>query len=269
MIYLVDVGVLAERDENVALLLIHNPQLRNALSKEILSQLRTALLELSQDEEIGAVIIGSAIEGVFASGGNIRELRTLAGSTGGLHFAESVQAVFKMVEDFPRPVVAVINGYCLGAGAELAMAADIRIAADTALLSSPQVGLGITPGLGGGQRLIRLCGPGHAKRLILTGDLVTAQDALRLGLVELVVPASELWDVAKRIAKKLANKPRVVVTLAKKAVNFSSQADLGSGCALEAAQFGLACATAMSRHLSGGAMSRHLSGGAWNGNECD
>lgn len=243
-------GILCEREENLALLLIHNPRLRNALSKELLSQLRTNLLELRQDDGVGALIIGSAIEGFFASGGNIRELQALAGSTGGLDFADSAQRVFKMVEDFPRPVLAVINGYCLGAGAELAMAADIRIAADIALLSSPQVGLGITPGLGGGQRLIRLCGPGGAKRLILTGDLVTAQDALRLRLVEFVVPASELWDVAKAMAKRLASKPTSALALAKEAVNFSSQANLESGCAYEAARFGLACSTAT---LLGGA----------------
>jgi enoyl-CoA hydratase len=244
VILLTSPAILCEREDDLAFLLIHNPRLRNALSKELLSQLGTALLELSQDDAIGALIIGSAIEGVFASGGNIRELQALAGSTGGLHFADSAQRVFKMVEDFPRPVLAVINGYCLGAGVELAMAADLRIAADIALLSSPQVGLGITPGLGGGQRLIRLCGPGCAKRLILTGDLVTAQDALRLGLVEFVVPASELWGVAKAMAKRLSSKPRSALALAKEAVNFSSQANLESGCAYEAARFGLACSTA-------------------------
>ena len=249
-------SILRKREENLALLLIDNPRLRNALSKDILSQLRTALLELSQDHEIGALIIGSAIDGVFASGGNIRELQALAGSTGGLRFADSVQGVFKAVEDFPSPVLAAINGYCLGAGAELAMATDIRIAADTAILSSPQVGLGITPGLGGGQRQIRLCGPGHAKRLILTGDLIDAQNALRLGLVELVVPASELWVVARRVANGLAKKPRVAVTLAKQALNYSSQANLDSGCAHEATLFGLACST------------MHRLGGAWNGGEC-
>ena len=242
-----DVSVIAERDGNLVLLLIHNPRLRNALSAEILTQLRAALLELRQDEEVGAVIIGSAVEGIFASGGNIRELHALSGSTDGLHFAELAQAAFKTVESFPRPVLAVINGYCLGAGAELAKAADIRIAADTAIFSSPQVGLGITPGLGGGQRLIRLCGTGHAKRLILTGERIGARDAWHLGLVEWIVPASELWDLAKAMARKLANKPRTALTLAKKALNYSSQANLKVGCAYEAAQFGQTCSTALWR----------------------
>ncbi len=252
MIVLAESGILTKRDESLALLLINNPRLRNALSTLILAQLRSVLLEWTHDDGIGAVIIGSAIEGAFASGGNIKELRALAGSSGGYDFAQWVQAVFKMVEDFPRPVLAAINGYCLGAGAELAMAADIRIAADSALLSSPQVGLGITPGLGGGQRLIRLCGTGHAKRLILTGDLITAQEALRLGVVEMVVPAPELWDVSKAIARKLASKPRAAMTLAKRMINHSSQANLQSGCAYEAAQFGLVCPlTGRSRHPLG------------------
>jgi enoyl-CoA hydratase len=257
---LADVGIIAHREENLALLLIHNPRLRNALSQEILSQLRAALLKLRQDDRVRALIIGSDVDGAFASGGNIRELQALAGSTGGLRYAESLQSVFRLMEDFPRPVLAAINGYCLGAGAELAMAADMRVAADTALLASPQVGLGITPGLGGGQRLIRLIGPGHAKRLILTAELISAKEALRLGLVELVVPLSELWDVARATARRLANKPRAAVILAKKALNYSSQANLQSGCAYEATQFGLAC---------WGAKSRHSSGRVRDGGECD
>jgi len=241
VILLASPGVLRERDGNLALLRIYNPRLRNALSQEVLSEVRTALLELGQDEGIGALIIGSAIEGVFASGGNIRELRAISGPTAGLRFAETAQAVFKLIEDFPRPVVIAINGYALGAAAELAVAADIRVAADTASLSFPQVGLGITPGLGGGQRLIQLVGPGHAKRMILTGDLISAQEALRLGLVELVVPLSDLWSVAERMARRLANKPRAAMILAKRALNLYSQANLESGCAYEATQFGLAC----------------------------
>ena len=244
MTRLPEVGVLRERDGDLALLLIHNPRLRNALSDKVLSQLKEALVELGQDEQVGALMIGSDVEGVFASGGNIRELQAISSCLAGLRFADSVQEVFKLVEDFPRPVLVVVNGYCLGAGAELAMAADIRVVADTASFSFPQAGLGIPPGLGGGQRLVRLCGAGCAKRVILAGDLITAQEALRLGLVELVVPASELWGEAKRVARKLASKPRDAVMLAKRALNASSQTDLESGCAYEAAQFGLACSMA-------------------------
>lgn len=244
-----DAKIITERDGDLVLLLIHNPRLRNALSEEIVSQLSDVLLKLSQDDTVGALIISSAVEGIFVSGGNIRELHALAGSTGGLHFAQSMQAVFKMVEDFPRPVLAVITGYCLGAGTELAMAADIRIAADTAVFASPQVRLGITPGLGGGQRTIRLCGTAHAKRLILTGEQITAGEALRLGLVERVVPASELWAAAKDTARRLSSKPRPALTMAKRALNYSSQANLVAGCAYEASQFGFACSVACSSGL--------------------
>jgi enoyl-CoA hydratase len=256
----VDARIITERDGDLVLLLIHNPRLRNALSEGIVAQLRHALMELSHDDEVGALIISSAVEGIFVSGGNIRELRALAGSTEGLQFAESMQAVFKMVEDFPKPVVAVITGFCLGAGAELAMAADVRIAAVTAVFASPQVGLGITPGLGGGQRTIRLCGTGHAKRLILTGEQIPAGEALRLGLVERVVPASELWDAAKDVARKLASKPRTALALAKRALNYSSQANLVAGCAYEAGQFGFACSV--------GGCARLLSCAPGNPREC-
>ncbi len=158
-----------------------------------------------------------------------------------------MQALLKAVEDFPRPVLAVINGYCLGAGAELATAADLRIAADTAILSLPQVGLGIIPGLGGGQRTIRLCGVGHAKRHILTGERISAAEASHLGLVECVVPASQMWDAAMTLARKLASKRRSAVSLAREALNLASQARLDSGCAFEAVQFGLSVGEALIR----------------------
>jgi len=230
-----------ERDGNLALLLLNNPRQRNALSQDMLSQLKTWLRQLAGEEEIHALVIGSAVEGVFASGGNINELRALAGSREGLQFAESVQAVFGLIEDFPAPVLVAINGYCLGAGAELAVAADIRIAADTAVLSFPQVGLGIVPGLGGGQRLVRLCRPGTAKRLALTGERISALEAWHLGLIEFVAPAAELWDVTKELARRLASQPQKAQRLAKKALNHAAQATLASGCAYEALLFGLAC----------------------------
>ncbi len=242
MTALTDATVVVQREDDLAILLINNARRRNALSAPLLASLQSALLGAASDERVGAVIVGSALEGVFASGGDIRELQALDGSTGGLCFAESAQAVFQTVETLPKPVVAAIDGHCLGAGAELAMAADIRIASDRAVLASPQVGLGITPGLGGGQRLLRLCGPGCARRLILTAERIDAQEALRLGLVESVVPSALLWETAKRVAMRLARKPRTAMVLAKRMVNFASQARLLEGCAYEASQFGLACA---------------------------
>ena len=231
-----------ESEDNLALLLINSPRRRNALSAPILAALQNALSRIAHDERVGAVVIGSAMEGVFASGGDIRELQALQGSTAGLHFAQSAQRVFQAIESFPRPVVAAIDGYCLGAGAELVMAADMRIASDRSVFASPQVGLGITPGLGGGQRLLRLCGRASARRLILTGERIDAAEALRLGLVESVVPPAVLWDTAKAIAMRLASKPREALERAKRMVNYASQAGLTDGCAYEASQFGLACA---------------------------
>ncbi len=237
--------LITKREGDIALLLIQNPRLRNALSQEVVSDLRSALLTLSEDKDVGVLIIGSALEGIFVSGGNIRELHALDGSTDGLGFAVRMQALLKSLDDFPRPVLAVINGHCLGAGTELAMAADLRIAADTSTFSLPQVGLGIIPGLGGGQRMIRLCGVGHAKRHILTGERISAAEACALGLVERVVPGSQLWDTAMALARKLASKPRLAVSLARQALGFSSQASLEVGCAFEACQFGLSVRDAL------------------------
>ncbi len=248
MTTLTDATVVVQCEGALALLLINNPRRRNALSTPILASLQGALAQAAQNDRVGAVIIGSALEGVFASGGDIRELQALDGSTGGLGFAESAQRVFHTMEALPKPVVAAIDGYCLGAGVELVLAADIRIASDRAVLASPQVDLGILPGLGGGQRLLRLCGPGCARRLILTGERIDAQEALRLGLVELVVPPEQLWETARAVAARLAGKPRTAMTLAKRTVNLASQAGLSDGCAYEASQFGLACAAGQLRH---------------------
>lgn len=235
--------VLSEREGKLALLRINSLPRRNALSREVLAELKVALSTLSRSQEIGALIIGSAIEGTFVSGGDVRELRDLASAEEGLNLARSFHEVFQLVEGFRCPVVATINGYTLGAGAELAVAADIRVAADTALLSFAQVLRGILPGFCGGQRLIRLVGSGHAKRLILTGEMVTAQEALRLGLVEFVVPPAELWSKAKELGRTLASKPGNGVALAKQALNFSSQSRLKTGCAYEAELFGRACSS--------------------------
>lgn len=242
MTALTDATVVVRYEDPLALLLLNNPRRRNALSAATLASLQSALSQAALDDRVGAVILGSALEGVFVSGGDIRELEALDGSTGGLRFARSVQAVFHTVETLPKPVVAAIDGYCLGAGLELALAADIRIASDRALLASPQVGLGILPGLGGGQRLLRLCGRGCARRLILTAERIDALEALRLGLVESVVPSAALWETAKAIALRLAHKPRTAMMLAKRMVNLASQASLVDGCACEASHFGLACA---------------------------
>jgi enoyl-CoA hydratase len=228
-----------EREGHLALLKINYPPRRNALGREVLLQLKAALVETCQAEQIGAVVIGSAVEGTFVSGGDVRELRQLENATEGLQFAEAYQQVFKLVEDFPHPVIAAINGYALGAGAELAVAADIRVAADTAVFSFAQVLRGIVPGFGGGQRLMRLAGPGAARRLILTGDMISAQEALRLGLVEFVVPLSELWRSAIQLANKLAEKTARVQALAKRALNYASHSNLEAGCAYEAELFGL------------------------------
>jgi enoyl-CoA hydratase len=235
-------GLIRKQDGPVLTVLIRHPELRNALSRTIVTQLQRVLLEVAENDSIAAIIIGSALEKVFASGGNIRELHDLHGATEGLSFAVAIQQAFQLIADCPIPVIVAINGYCLGAGLEMALAADIRIAADNAIFASPQVALGITPGLGGGQRLARLCRRAHARRLILTGDRIDAAEALRIGLVEQVVPVARLWAAAMEIAQTLATKPRSAIAYAKRALREADHSCLEAGTALEAVLFGLACA---------------------------
>lgn len=147
------------------------------------------------------------------------------------------------VENLPKPVIAAVNGYALGGGLELAMACDIRIAADTAKLGQPEINLGLSPGYGGTQRLPRLVGKGMAKLLILTGDMIDAQEALRIGLVEKVVPLAELMDEAKALAKKLATKPPLTLAACKEAINLGLELDLERGLSIESFEFGVLSTT--------------------------
>jgi enoyl-CoA hydratase len=236
--------VLVERDGGIGSLRINNPRLRNALSRPVLDELKQALEGLARDSTMRVLIIGSALDGIFVSGGNINELAGLEGTQSGLQFALDVQAVFDLVEQFPWPVIAAINGRALGAGAELASACDLRIAADTVHIAFPHVRLGITPGLGGGQRLVRLVGRAHAKRIILSGEPLTATEAWQIGWVDRLAPQEQLWKVTEELARDLACKPRCAMQLAKKALNSSSQAGFAAGCAQEALRFGLACSMA-------------------------
>ena len=143
------------------------------------------------------------------------------------------------VENLPKPIIAAINGFALGGGLELAMACDIRLASDTARLGQPEVGLGITPGYGGTQRLPRLVGKGMAKLLIFTGDMIDAQEALRIGLVQRVVPQAELLGEAKALAGKLATMPPLTLAAGKEAINRGLEVDLERGLSIESLEFGI------------------------------
>jgi enoyl-CoA hydratase len=235
-------NLLIERDGAVAILTINRPKVLNALNTQTLDELRRAMLELKHDEAIRAVILTGSGDKSFVAGADINEL-AVQSPTGGREHAVTGQHVLDVIEQMGKPVIAAINGYALGGGCELAMACTIRIAADTAKLGQPEINLGIIPGYAGTQRLARIVGKGRALELLLSGDQVTAAEALRIGLVNRVVPAAELMAEAKKLAASLASKAPVAVRYILEAVNKGLEMPFAQAQIFEATLFGLVAST--------------------------
>ena len=229
-------------DDAVAVLTISRPKVLNALSSQTLDELRRAALSLKHDTAVRSIVITGAGEKAFVAGADIGELATQSPVAGRDHALRG-QHVFDLIENLGKPTVAAINGFALGGGCELAMACTLRIAADTARLGQPEINLGLIPGYGGTQRLARLVGAGHALDLLLTGRQVTADEALRLGMVNRVVPAASLLTEARTLAALLASKAPVAVRCIIDAVNKGLQMPLAQAQGLEAALFGLVFST--------------------------
>jgi len=232
-------NLIVERKDGVGAITINRPKALNALSRATVAELARAVEELAGDDSVRAVVLTGAGEKAFVAGADISEFNTLQSAEEAAEYARAGQAVLNRIERLPKPVIAAINGYALGGGCELAMACDIRVAADTARLGQPEINLGIIPGYGGTQRLPRLVGKGAAKLLVLTGDPITAAEALRIGLVDVVVPAAELMDKALELAAKLASKAPAALRLCKQAINEGTEGTLAAGLGHEAALFGL------------------------------
>ena len=182
--------ILVEREGRVAILTINRPDKLNALNEQVRDDMLAALAEIETDDSVGVVVITGAGEKSFIAGADIGEF---AGRTPfDQRHAMRSPRIFDIMSSFPKPVIAMINGFCLGGGCELALSCDIRIASDKARFGQPEIKLGLIPGGGGTQRLPRLVGIGHAMRLILSGDMIDAAEARPIGLVEIVVPAEEL-----------------------------------------------------------------------------
>jgi len=231
-------NILREDHGRVALLVINRPEKRNALDGATRRELIDALDAIRDDAAIRVVVLTGAGDKAFVAGADISEFegrspidqfRVMSGRT-----------VFDAVESFPKPVIAALNGFTLGGGCELAMACDIRLAADTARLGQPEVNLGIIPGAGGTQRLPRLVGSGAACKLLYTGELIDAAEALRIGLVDEVVPAAELRARAMALAGGIAQKSPVALALIKEGVRASLRMPLDEGLRHETTLFGLA-----------------------------
>ena len=235
-------NLLFENNAGIGIVTLNRPKALNALSYEMLKELNSLLDRIAQDETVKVVIITGSGEKAFAAGADITEMRLLS-AIEGRKWAKFGQDVFSKLDHLPQPVIAAINGFALGGGCELAMACDMRIASKKAKFGQPEVGLGIIPGFGGTQRLPRLVGKGHAKELLLTGDMIDAQEAYRIGLVNKVTTAEELMITAKVIAEKIMSRAEIAVRLCKSAVNKGMDMDLTSGTAYEAESFGLCFST--------------------------
>lgn len=231
-----------DRDGPIALVTIDRPAVRNALDTATLDELERALLQVRDDETVRCVIVTGAGDKAFVAGADIKELAVQT-PVGGREHALRGQRVLALVEHLGKPVIAAINGFALGGGCELAMACTIRIAADTAKLGQPEVNLGLIPGYAGTQRLARLVGRGRALEILLTGEMITAEEAWRIGLVNRVVPASALMDEAKRLARLLASKPPVAVRYILDAVHRGLDMGFEDGARFEATLFGLVATT--------------------------
>jgi len=236
-------NLLWEQDSSVVTVSFNRPKAMNALNQETLDELEQVIRKVANDSSIRVLILTGTGGKAFVGGADIGELRALESSSAGVALCRRAQGIAASLEEMSIPVIAVINGFALGGGLELALACDIRLAADTAQVGLPEITLGIIPGNGGTQRLARLVGKGMAKYLIFTGNHLTAQEALELGIVEKVYPAGELLSQAKELASKLAMRAPVALAMAKRAINIGLDTDLATACAIEAHLFGIVVGT--------------------------
>ncbi|MEQ2128620.1 short-chain-enoyl-CoA hydratase [Caldanaerobacter subterraneus KAk] len=229
-------------EKGIATITINRPKALNALNTETLEELENVLEVLQNDDGVKVIVITGAGEKAFVAGADISEMKDMSVFEA-KKFAELGQKVFRKIELMKKPVIAAVNGYALGGGCELALACDIRIASRNAKFGQPEVGLGIIPGFGGTQRLPRIVGVSKAKELIYTGDMIDAEEALRIGLISKVVEQDKLLEEAYGIAKKIMSKGLVAVSLAKEAINKSLEVDIDSGMEYEANAFALCFGT--------------------------
>jgi len=236
-------NIAIERDAGVVTLTVNRPHALNALNPRTLAELQLCVDELRQDRSVRCAILTGAGDRAFVAGADIAAMEAMS-PIEGRAFALVGQKVMRELELLPIPVIAAVNGFALGGGLELAMACDVILAAATAKFGQPEINLGIIPGFGGTQRLARRAGMQAARLLIYTGEMIGAEEALRLGLVARVVPQAELLGEAKKLAATLAAKAPVALQQAKAAINAGSEIDLDDGCRYEAEAFAVTFATA-------------------------
>ena len=234
-------GILFEKDKNIGVLSINRPDALNALNSDVLDEINNVIDMIIEDDQVHILIVTG--EGrAFVAGADISEMKDMD-MFKARKFAEKGLKLFRKVELMEKPVIAAVNGFALGGGCELAMCCDIRIASPKAKFGQPEVGLGIIPGFAGTQRLSRIVGLAKAKELICTADMIDAEEAYRIGLVNKVVPEEDLMDEAMAMANKILSKGQIAVRFAKVAINRGIETDIETGMDIERDLFGLCFAT--------------------------
>lgn len=220
-------NIIFEKEDNIATITFNRPDARNAVNDQVRAEFAAAVTEVAEDNEIKVMILTGKGK-AFASGVDIKEFNKTTP-----YHAHNLYRLGERVEKLPKPVIAAVNGYCLGGGNEIAMGCDIIIASERAKFGQPEINIGIIPGGGATQRLPRLIGVCRAKELIFTGDIITAEEAFKLGIINRVVPEDQLMVTAKEIAKKIAAKSSAALKLAKEAINHGMQTNLETGLKYE------------------------------------
>jgi len=228
--------IFCEKSEGIAIITLNRPKSMNALNTLLLKELHHVIDDIDSDENIKVAILTGS-EKFFVAGADITEIDKIANPVSARRFLKIVQDVINRVDDMEKPIIAAVSGFALGGGCELALACDIRLAADNAVFGLPEIKIGVIPGGGGTQRLPRLIGAGRAKELIYTGDFIDVQEAYRIGLVNKVYTVASLIIEAKKIAAKIVRQPGEAVKAAKLSVNGGMNMDIKSAIAYEARCF--------------------------------
>lgn len=236
-------NIIYTKEKGIARITINRPEARNSLNQATRKDLIQAVEDLNKNKDIRVVIITGAGDKAFVAGADITEFKGATPVLMEERASTTGQQLFADIENLPMPVIAMVNGFCLGGGCELAMACDIRIASENAKFGQPEVNVGIIPGAGGTQRLPRLVGWGRAKELIYTGRIIDAAEAERIGLADKVVPADKLEETVNQIAETIAGKSPLIIQIAKKTINKGMYTDLAAGLSYEKSNLALCFST--------------------------